>query len=41
MISKAEIIRYLLKEQGYDEDVVRSMSGKELVETYEHYHEGF
>lgn len=28
------IKRYLLKEQGFDEEVVNNMSKKELVETY-------
>ena len=30
---------YLLKEQGYDDDVVRNMPYAELRECYEHYHE--
>ena len=33
------IRRYLLKEQGFDEDVVKSMSKSELEELWEHYHE--
>lgn len=32
-------MRYLLEEQGYDEDVVARMSLKELEETYNEYHE--
>lgn len=41
MTSKAEMRRYLLKEQGWDEDVVRSLSREELEEAYDHYNEGF
>lgn len=37
--SKQEMRRYLLKEQGWDDEVVRSLSKEELVEAYEHYHE--
>ena len=36
---KAMYKRYLLKEQGFDEDVVNSMTISELKETYEYYHE--
>jgi hypothetical protein len=31
--------RYLLKEQGYEDDVVNSMSYDELKECYDSYHE--
>ena len=41
MISKSDMRRYLLKEQGWDKDVVRSMTKSELEEAYEHYHEGY
>jgi hypothetical protein len=33
------IRRYLLKEQGFDEDVVKAMPKDELEELWEHYHE--
>ena len=33
------IRRYLLKEQGFDEDVVKAMSKSELEELWEYYHE--
>ena len=39
---KANIVmmkRYLLKEQGYEDDVVNSMSYDELEECYNSYHE--
>lgn len=39
--SKSEMRRYLLKEQGWDDDVVRSLSPEELREAYEHYTEGY
>lgn len=34
-----EIRRYLLKEQGFDEDVVKGMSLDELIETWDYFHE--
>lgn len=34
------IRRYLLKEQGYEDDVVKALSNGELEELWEHYHEG-
>lgn len=34
------IRRYLLKEQGYEDDVVKALSKGELEELWEHYHEG-
>lgn len=36
-----EIRRYLLKEQGFDEDVVNEMSNEELIELWNHYHEDY
>lgn len=39
MRSKSDMRRYLLKEQGWDEDVVRNLTKSELEEAYEHYHE--
>ena len=33
------IKRYLLKEQGFDEEVVKSMSKDELIELWDYYHE--
>ena len=36
-----EIRRYLLKEQGFEEDVVNEMSNEELVELWNHYHEDY
>lgn len=35
----AEIRRYLLKEQGWDNEAVAQMSYDELVEMWDHYHE--
>ena len=35
----SEIIQYLIKEQGYDEEVVNEMPIAELVDLYEMYHE--
>ena len=31
--------RYLIREQGWDEETVRSLSKSELEEVYNHYHE--
>ena len=39
MTDKAIMKHYLLKEQGYEEDVVNNMSFKELQECYDYYHE--
>lgn len=39
MENAATMRRYLLKEQGYDEDVVKKMSYAELKECYDYYHE--
>ena len=36
---KAMYKRYLLKEQGYEDEVVNSMAFDELQESYNHYHE--
>ena len=36
---RSEIVRYLLKEQGYDEETLQEMSITELVDLYEMYHE--
>ena len=36
--SAAMMRRYLLKEQGYDDDVVNSMSYAELKESYDYWH---
>jgi hypothetical protein len=36
---KSEMIEYLIKEQGYDEDVARNIPIYELVDLYEMYHE--
>ena len=36
-----EIKRYLLKEQGFDEEVVNEMSEEELIELWNHYHEDY
>lgn len=36
--SAAMMRRYLLKEQGYDDDVVNNMSYAELKETYDYWH---
>lgn len=37
--SISEIRRYLLREQGYEEDTVKNMSKAELQELWEYYHE--
>lgn len=34
-----EIRKYLIKEQGYDEEVVNAMDNKELTELWNYYHE--
>lgn len=39
--AKAMYKRYLLKEQGYDDDVVNSMTYDELKEAYESWHEEY
>lgn len=33
------IRHYLLKEQGYEDDVVKKLTKAELEELWEHYHE--
>lgn len=38
---KAMYKRYLLKEQGYENEVVNSMTIDELREAYESYHEEY
>ena len=38
-ISIKEIKDYLLKEQGYEESAVNSMSVYDLIDIYEMYHE--
>jgi hypothetical protein len=38
---KAMYKRYLLKEQGYEDEVVNSMTIDELREAYESYHEEY
>lgn len=39
MESPREIRRYLLKEQGWEEENVKKLSKAELEELWEHYHE--
>ena len=36
---RSEISEYLIREQGYDEEVVREMPIAELVDLWEMYHE--
>ena len=38
-ITKRELRDYLLKEQGYDEEVVANMDVAEMLDLYEMYHE--
>lgn len=35
------IKRFLLKEEGFEEEVVNEMSKEELLELWDHYHEGY
>ena len=37
-MTRSEISRYLLREQGFDEEQVREMSLSELRELYNEYH---
>ena len=39
IIKRSELIHYLLKEQGYDEEEVKKMSTAEILDLYEMYHE--
>lgn len=36
---RSELRRYLIQEQGMEEDVVMEMSSDELLDLYEMYHE--
>ena len=38
-ITRREIIRYLIREQGMDEEAVHKMDTKEMLDLYEMYHE--
>ena len=38
-ISKKELMRYLVKEQGYEEEEVKNMPIAEMLDLYEMYHE--
>jgi hypothetical protein len=38
-LKRSEIIEYLIKEQGYDEKVVKEMEVWELVDLYQMFHE--
>lgn len=38
-ISIAEAKRYLLKEQGFDEEQIAKWSRDEILDLYDHYHE--
>ena len=38
-ITRSELVRYLLREQGYDEEAVKNMSTAEMLDLYEMYHE--
>lgn len=36
---RSEISEYLIREQGYDEEAVKTMSTAEMLDLYEMYHE--
>ena len=38
-ITRKELATYLLREQGYEKEVVRNMSIAEMMDLYEMYHE--
>ena len=38
-IKRTELIEYLIKEQGYEEDVAKSLPLEELIDLYDMYHE--
>ena len=38
-LKRSEIIEYLIKEQGYDEKVIKEMEVWELVDLYQMFHE--
>ena len=38
-ITRSELVRCLLREQGYDEEAVKNMSTAEMLDLYEMYHE--
>ena len=38
-ITRKELIDYLLREQGYEEETVSNMSTAEMLDLYEMYHE--
>ena len=37
--TKSELMRYLVKEQGYEEEEVKNMPMTEMLDLYEMYHE--
>lgn len=37
--TRKEMARYLIREQGYDEEVVHEMDIEEMLDLYEMYHE--
>jgi len=40
-VSISEAKRYLLKEQGFDDEQVARLSRDEILELYDHYHEDY
>ena len=38
-ITRKEMARYLIREQGFDEEAVHEMDTEEMLDLYEMYHE--